>query len=81
MYPPYSHRVEHTYLRFQRVSNCRRKRSAGVGARVFIPMLGMLGYDIGYGIDIDKLGIPEAEISPWQYHFIFGILFIKEKKL
>jgi outer membrane protein insertion porin family len=26
-------------------------RSAGVGIRVFIPMLGMLGYDIGYGFD------------------------------
>ena len=50
-------------------------KSVGFGGRIFMPMLGMLGYDIGYGIDIDKLGIPEGEISPWQYHFIFGIPF------
>ena len=27
------------------------KRSAGIGVRLFMPTLGMLGYDIGYGFD------------------------------
>ena len=27
------------------------KRSAGIGIRLFMPMLGTLGYDIGYGFD------------------------------
>ena len=45
-------------------------RSVGFGGRIFMPMLGMLGYDIGYGIDIGKIN---PNISPWQYHFIFGM--------
>ena len=54
------------------------KRSAGVGVRVFIPMLGMLGYDIGYGFDstdydkyINGNDIPHG----WEYHLIFGMPF------
>ena len=47
-------------------------RSIGFGGRIFMPMLGMLGYDIGYGIDIDKTN---PNINPWQYHFIFGMPF------
>ena len=55
------------------------KRSAGVGIRVFIPMLGMLGYDIGYGFDATEhdaymnLGISEPH--GWEYHLIFGMPF------
>ena len=47
-------------------------RSVGFGGRIFMPMLGMLGYDIGYGIDIDKTN---PNMNPWQYHFIFGMPF------
>ena len=48
-------------------------RSVGFGGRVFMPMLGILGYDVGYGMDIDTETYPN--ISPWQYHFIFGVPF------
>ena len=27
------------------------KRSFGGGVRLFMPMLGMIGYDLGYGLD------------------------------
>jgi len=47
-------------------------RSVGFGGRIFMPMLGVLGYDIGYGIDVDK---NNPNINPWQYHFIFGVPF------
>jgi outer membrane protein insertion porin family len=47
------------------------KRSAGVGVRVFIPMLGMLGYDIGYGFD--EWGTNEP--FGWKHHLIFGMPF------
>ena len=55
------------------------KRSAGAGVRVFIPMLGMLGYDIGYGFDysdFDKL-INNGSTEPhgWEHHIIFGMPF------
>lgn len=50
------------------------KRSAGVGIRVFLPMLGMLGVDWGYGFD--KPWDPLAtEISGGQFHFIIGQQF------
>jgi len=55
------------------------KRSAGVGVRVFIPMLGMLGYDIGYGFDTTDYDtyINNGTIEPhgWEYHLIFGMPF------
>ncbi len=47
------------------------KRSAGIGIRLFMPMLGTLGYDIGYGFDdtIFDVGRPHG----WEHHFIFGM--------
>ena len=54
------------------------KRSAGVGVRVFIPMLGMLGYDIGYGFDTtdyDFYRSGQTEPHGWDYHLIFGMPF------
>ena len=50
------------------------KRSAGIGVRVFIPMLGMLGYDIGYGFDYTDYD-NNTEPHGWEYHFIFGMPF------
>jgi outer membrane protein insertion porin family len=43
------------------------KRSLGVGARIFLPMLGMMGIDWGYGFDKIN-GIK----SGGQFHFILG---------
>lgn len=44
------------------------KRSAGVGVRVFLPMIGMLGIDWGYGFDDSKNGKS-------QFHFLIGQQF------
>lgn len=45
------------------------KRSAGVGARVMLPMIGLLGIDWAYGFD----KVPGAsQISGAQFHFIIG---------
>jgi outer membrane protein insertion porin family len=42
------------------------KRSVGVGARIFLPIFGLLGLDYGYGFD--KIpGIPDA--NKGQFHF------------
>jgi outer membrane protein insertion porin family len=57
---------------FQDIKVFDLNRSVGFGGRIFMPMLGVLGYDVGYGIDADK---NNPNISPWQYHFIFGIPF------
>ena len=45
------------------------KRSAGVGVRVFLPMMGMLGFDYGYGFDITP---NDTKVSGWQPSFVLG---------
>ncbi len=48
------------------------RRSAGFGIRFFMPMVGMLGFDMGYGFD----GIADdGEPTGWNYHIIFGQQF------
>ena len=53
------------------------KRSAGFGIRIFIPMLGMLGYDMGYGFDYTDYDSIYNGTQPhgWEYHLIFGMPF------
>lgn len=43
------------------------KRSAGLGARLFLPMIGLIGVDWGYGFDLTK-GMGGAN----QFHFVIG---------
>ena len=45
------------------------KRSAGVGGRVFIPGMGLMGFDVGYGFDKIE-GANKA--GGWRTHFQFG---------
>ena len=44
------------------------KRAAGVGVRVFLPMIGLLGIDWGYGFD-------DASNGGSQFHFVIGQQF------
>jgi len=46
------------------------KRSVGAGVRLFMPMLGIIGIDFGYGFDyINQFGQREGQ---WKVHFQFG---------
>jgi outer membrane protein insertion porin family len=45
------------------------KRGAGIGARILINPIGMLGFDEGYGFDPAFLG---GGPSAWNFHFQFG---------
>tara|TARA_Y100000590_G_scaffold467512_1_gene646640 strand:+ start:1513 stop:3924 length:2412 start_codon:yes stop_codon:yes gene_type:complete len=47
------------------------KRSLGIGIRINMPMLGIIGYDIGYGFDHydDSINKPFG----WEQHLIFGV--------
>ncbi len=40
------------------------KRAVGVGFRIEIPMMGLVGFDVGYGIDADPRG--------WEFHLQMG---------
>lgn len=44
------------------------KRSAGVGVRVYLPMVGLLGVDWGYGFDRDAYGTRGGS----HFHFVLG---------
>lgn len=45
------------------------KRSAGVGVRLLLNPIGLLGFDLGYGFDPEG---PTGAPSGWQFHFQFG---------
>ncbi len=50
------------------------KRSVGVGIRMFMPMLGIIGFDYAYGFDnIDPL--TGQKFGKWRPHFVFGRSF------
>ena len=49
------------------------RRSVGIGARVFMPMIGLIGFDYAYGFDnIDAYG---RKYGQWKPHFVFGKSF------
>ncbi len=47
-------------------------RSAGIGGRLFVPMLGLVGIDFGYGFDPVQ---GNTEAAGWNYHIVFGQQF------
>jgi len=61
-----------SYDNFNTFNPFQVKRSAGVGARIFMPAFGLLGIDLGHGFD----ALPgETEKSGWQTHFVIGRQF------
>lgn len=50
------------------------KRSVGIGGRIFMPLLGMLGFDYAFGFDyVDPVsGVRRGQ---WKPHFVFGRSF------
>jgi outer membrane protein insertion porin family len=46
------------------------KRSAGVGARLLIQGVGLIGFDYGYGFD--DVEPRDGEPDGWHFHFQFG---------
>jgi outer membrane protein insertion porin family len=48
------------------------KRSAGVGVRMFLPVVGLIGVDWGYGFDAP---FGSNERSGSQFHFVLGQQF------
>jgi len=56
-----------TWNRYEQFSLSDLKRGAGVGIRLEIPMLGLIGFDLGYGFDKSRPG--------WEPHFQLGTTF------
>jgi outer membrane protein insertion porin family len=49
------------------------KRAAGIGARFWLPMFGLLGIDWGYGFDMPNSG--QSSSAKSQFHFVIGQQF------
>jgi len=59
-----------TWERFSETSIFDLRRSAGLGIRLFMPLIGMIGLDYGFGFDYyDSMGRRHGE---WVPHFQFG---------
>jgi len=58
-----------SWLQFDNFNPFDVRRSAGFGARIFLPMFGLLGIDWGYGFD-EIPGMPGA--NEGQFHFSIG---------
>lgn len=61
-----------SWYEFNRYNPFDMRRSVGAGFRVFLQIVGMLGFDIGYGFD-EIRNQPNA--NKWQPHFIIGFPF------
>jgi len=68
---------ETTHVERGRVLGLRR--SVGVGARIFMPLLGIIGFDYAYGFDnieFDDAGRATGRLlGSWKPHFVFGRSF------
>ena len=61
---------------FDTVDMFKLKRSLGLGFRINMPMLGTLGYDVGYGFDSiydDPSHSRYNEPFGWEHHLLFGM--------
>lgn len=57
------------WANFRRTDPFELKRSVGVGLRILLLPLGLLGFDYGYGFDPARPGQPRAG---WNFHFQVG---------
>ncbi|MGC9363616.1 MAG: outer membrane protein assembly factor BamA [Fidelibacterota bacterium] len=66
-----------TWMNLKTTDPFHLKRSAGFGVRFYMPALGMIGVDLGYGFDdIDPEGYSGyGKPEGWKTHFIFGMPF------
>lgn len=60
---------------FGQVDPFNLRRSAGLGIRIMMPPIGLLGFDYGFGFDPDSFSsspTSSGSASGWQFHFQFG---------
>lgn len=58
-----------TWNSFQDFNPFKVKRTIGIGARVYLPIFGMLGIDYGHAFD----PIPGVQGDAWRQSFTFSI--------
>lgn len=61
------------YLGYKEFDPFNVKRAVGVGARIFMPILGLI--DLSYGYRLDGLETPGVNAGEWQFLFNIGAPF------
>jgi outer membrane protein insertion porin family len=59
-----------TWDAFKDFNPFKVRRSVGIGARIFLPIFGLLGIDYGHAFD----PIPGVDRSQWRQPFTFSIM-------
>ena len=59
-----------TWNHFRDYNPFKMRRTAGVGARIFLPIFGLLGIDYGHAFD----PIPGISNGQWRQNFTFSIM-------
>jgi len=63
-----------TWLDLEHTDPYDLRRSVGIGGRIFMPMVGIIGFDYAYGFDyFDEYG--RRTSGKWKSHFVFGRSF------
>ncbi len=57
------------YENLKRTNLFDLKRSVGVGARIMLNPIGLIGFDYGYGFDRKSV---DGQAPQWMFHFQFG---------
>ncbi len=57
------------FLDIQHTDPFNLRRSVGVGARIMITPIGLIGFDLGYGFDREAVN---GQKPAWLFHFQFG---------
>jgi outer membrane protein insertion porin family len=63
-----------TWERLAKTDPYDLRRSVGIGARLFMPLLGIIGFDYAYGFDNINSRTGE-KFGAWKPHFVFGRSF------
>ena len=63
-----------TWADFKSADPFSLRRSVGIGGRVFMPMIGIIGFDYGYGFDNIDPNTGKVQ-GKWKPHFVFGKSF------
>lgn len=63
-----------TFLDLPHTSPFDLRRSVGVGVRIFMPLLGVIGFDYAYGFD-NLNNQTGRRFGQWKPHFVFGRSF------
>ncbi len=64
-----------TWDKISDVNMFELRRSVGVGGRIIMAPLGLIGVDFGWGLDREQLGLSRARLGSPEVHFIFNQQF------